>query len=132
MFKRTLVPVWIGIILMSGMFLMGQGGWGPADECDTALDCPDDFRREPTCSTPSTCQGDRMDATCENHTCGSTLIDDDTACDSSVLSDPCGLYADIYCSGGDEQPITTCPTSCTDNLDCDSGAICSGNECTLP
>ena len=29
MFRRKLVPVWIGTILLSGMFLMGQeGGWG--------------------------------------------------------------------------------------------------------
>jgi len=29
MFKRRLVPVWIGIILLSGMFLMGQETWPP-------------------------------------------------------------------------------------------------------
>lgn len=29
MFRRRLIPVWIGIILLSGMFLMGQEGWGP-------------------------------------------------------------------------------------------------------
>lgn len=27
MFRRTLVPVWIGIIFLSGMFLMGQDTW---------------------------------------------------------------------------------------------------------
>ena len=29
MLRRNLVPVWIGIILLSGMFLMGQESWGP-------------------------------------------------------------------------------------------------------
>jgi len=31
MFRRNLIPVWIGVILLSGMFLMGQGSecfWG--------------------------------------------------------------------------------------------------------
>ena len=30
MFSRNTVFVWIGIILLSGMFLMGQDGWGPS------------------------------------------------------------------------------------------------------
>ena len=29
MFSRNLIPVWIGIILLSGLFLMGQQGWCP-------------------------------------------------------------------------------------------------------
>jgi formylglycine-generating enzyme required for sulfatase activity len=46
MFKRNFVPVWIGIILLSGMFLMGQSaGWGPGDTdgdgiLDTEDNCP--------------------------------------------------------------------------------------------
>jgi len=28
MFRRNLIPVWVGIILLFGMFLMGQEGWG--------------------------------------------------------------------------------------------------------
>ena len=30
MFKRNLVHVWVGIVLLSGMFLMGQETWPPA------------------------------------------------------------------------------------------------------
>ena len=29
MFSRNLIPVWLGIILLSGMFLMGQNAWSP-------------------------------------------------------------------------------------------------------
>ena len=29
MFSRNLIPVWIGIILLSGMFLIGQDAWSP-------------------------------------------------------------------------------------------------------
>ena len=27
MFRRNLIPVWLGILVLSGMFLMGQVGW---------------------------------------------------------------------------------------------------------
>ena len=30
MFKRNLVHVWVGIIILSGMFLMGQDTWPPS------------------------------------------------------------------------------------------------------
>ncbi len=33
MFKGNLIPVWLGIILLSGMFLMGQDTWPPALQC---------------------------------------------------------------------------------------------------
>jgi len=33
MFKRDLFHVWIGIILLCGMFLMGQDSWPPPTEC---------------------------------------------------------------------------------------------------
>lgn len=31
MLSRKRIPVWIGIVLLSCMFLMGQGGWEPPD-----------------------------------------------------------------------------------------------------
>ena len=34
MFKKNLLPVWIAIILLSGMFLMGQEPWSPAECID--------------------------------------------------------------------------------------------------
>ena len=62
MFRRSLVPVWIAIILLSGMFLMGQESWPPQcvdegpfgdptcsdgidNDCDELIDSED-----PTCS----------------------------------------------------------------------------------
>lgn len=32
MLSRRTLPVWIGVILLSGMFLMGQQGWGPGPD----------------------------------------------------------------------------------------------------
>ena len=34
MIRRRLVPVWVGIILLSGMFLLGQDDWQPDVGCD--------------------------------------------------------------------------------------------------
>ncbi len=33
MFRRNLIPVWIGVIVLSGMFLMGQDSWSPVLLC---------------------------------------------------------------------------------------------------
>jgi formylglycine-generating enzyme required for sulfatase activity len=33
MFSRKTLPVWIGVILLSCMFLMGQESWPPTEEC---------------------------------------------------------------------------------------------------
>ena len=33
MFSRRTLPVWIGLIFLSGMFLMGQDTWGPPPTC---------------------------------------------------------------------------------------------------
>lgn len=52
MCNRNSVPVWIGIILLSGMFLMGQESWPPqGDLCDPdpCLSIPD--------AVPNSCEG---------------------------------------------------------------------------
>ena len=42
MFKRSLVPVWIAIIFLSGMFLMGQDSWIPSpDPTVVGIDPPE-------------------------------------------------------------------------------------------
>jgi len=61
MFRRSLIPVWIGIILLSGMFLMGQETWPPQ--------CVDEGPfGDPTCSDgiDNDCDGliDSEDPTC--------------------------------------------------------------------
>jgi Leucine-rich repeat (LRR) protein len=39
MIRRNLIPVWVGIILLSCMFLMGQETWPPP--CEEVVDFPD-------------------------------------------------------------------------------------------
>jgi formylglycine-generating enzyme required for sulfatase activity len=60
MFKRNLIPVWIGIVLLSGMFLMGQQGWAP-----TCVDTDEDgygSPGDPSCTYPeSDCDNNDAD-----------------------------------------------------------------------
>ncbi len=61
-----------------------------------------------------TCAGDPNPAGCVGvlYSCGSALTENDTACDSSVLSNDCDLYLSIYCNGSYDQTPTECPTTC--------------------
>ncbi len=40
MFKKNLILVWLGILILSGMFLMGQEAWPPVDLCG-GINCGD-------------------------------------------------------------------------------------------
>ncbi len=39
MFKRNLLVVWVGILAVSGMFLMGQEDWGQVPDLCAGIDC---------------------------------------------------------------------------------------------
>ena len=49
----------------------------------------------------NTCQGERTDATCTSNVCGSTTLDDDTACSGTTLSKDCSAEgcANRFCNG---------------------------------
>lgn len=110
-----------------------EGGEEPCQGegcCNIPSDCPDEYSAAPTCANPSTCQGNRMDAVCEDNTCGSTFVNDDSACDTNVLSNDCDLNLDVFCNGEEEQTAPSCPNSCATNDDCDTGAVCDvQNQC---
>ena len=43
MFRRNLIPVWVGILVLCGMFFMGQEAWEPQPtQCEDNGDCPDE------------------------------------------------------------------------------------------
>jgi hypothetical protein len=58
MFRRNLIPVWVGILVLSGMFFMGQEAWEPQPtQCEDNGDCPD----EAFCAKePGDCDGDGL------------------------------------------------------------------------
>jgi hypothetical protein len=132
MFKRNLVSVWLAILLLSGMFLLGQQSWPPAQECidndedgygnpastlciHSALDCDDDNTDDPSICTTCTC-GEIECAPCArcihpgategpygDPTCSDTL---DNACDGIADSpdDGCvkGIILDQELSTSDQ------------------------------
>jgi len=100
MLKRNLIPVWVGIILLSGMFLLGQGSWSPecidgdgdgygnpaSMGCDfPALDCNDSLASiNPGASEryhdETTSCNDGVDNDCNN-----AIDNNDTKCDANDL-----------------------------------------------
>ena len=100
------------------------------DCCADAIACPGSYSSGAACNNAGTCQGTRVDATCVDSVCGSSTIQDDSACDPITVSSTCGAFADAVCEGIEEQSKPSCPTTCAgdDNL-CDPDRFCNGNTC---
>ena len=100
------------------------------DCCGDAGDCPARYTLAPVCDDPTTCQGHRADATCDDHECGTAgAVDDDRGCGAGLLSDACAFYPAVYCSGAPNQVDPACPASCQRDADCDPGAHCDAGRC---
>jgi len=105
-------------------------GEGQTDCCGVAEDCPGGYATESTCLDASTCQGQRHDPACSESVCEvGPPVDDDRGCGAALLSDPCGLQADVYCSGQADQPDPACPGRCADDAGCDPAAHCERGAC---
>ncbi|MFH1641461.1 MAG: hypothetical protein ABIC04_01020, partial [Nanoarchaeota archaeon] len=96
------------------------------DCCSQASNCPVGYASGPVCNNVGTCQGTRVDKTCSSNQCVSTTVADDSACTSGTLSDNCGFYVPVYCSGAVSQSDPGCPGSCTIDSQCDVNAHCDG------
>lgn len=101
-----------------------------------AVTCPANYTSAPVCDDDPTCQGHRVDAVCDttnnNYQCGSTNVDDDTACDTGTFAQACGYFKDIYCDGAQDQAPPVCPTTCAADTECDNpGAHCDPSECAI-
>ncbi|MCC6619627.1 MAG: putative metal-binding motif-containing protein [Deltaproteobacteria bacterium] len=101
------------------------------DCCNVATSCPASYRAAPVCDVAGSCQGHRVDATCEGAVCGSTAsLDDDRGCGVGVEANACGLYVSRFCAGTDPQAAPACPTGCALDAECDAAAHCDGT-CVL-
>ncbi len=99
------------------------------DCCRAAGDCPAGYAIAPVCDQPSRCQGWRGRATCTpRFQCATVREDDDRACGASDGPD-CGPYAARSCAGTEDQPFTTCATSCAGSTDCRADATCVAGTC---
>ena len=95
--------------------------------CVTPDDCP--VNPTPVCDSPNVCQGYRLEATCIDNECGAIQVDDDSACGQDIIANQCDYYQDVYCTGGEDQDVPVCPSSCVNNFDCDEEAFCLNDVC---
>ncbi len=136
MFKKNFITVWLGILIFSGMFLMGQESWPPPDNCafvncgengtcvDGTCECAAGFDGEfcdnniPDCPNPDPCEyGSCVDGI-ESYTCACDAGYDGTLCDNNI--DDC-----------DPDPCTG-NTICIDGIDeytCECAVGYSGPSC---
>jgi hypothetical protein len=113
---------------MGGASIQGVDGMQP--ECLADADCQSLSDAMATCEEPDSCQGTKPVMHCVVGTCTSrTFTDADDACTEAIERDDCGRYKSIFCSGETEQGEVACPTSCSDDDDCDPGAICAAGDC---
>ena len=101
------------------------------DCCASTADC-DAYDRAPTCESAETCQGSRTDGICTaTFQCSSAVAADDSGC-AGLLSQDCGTYPSVICTGAVDQPVdqaALCATSCGTDADCDPAAHCDANLC---
>ena len=95
--------------------------------CGVTSDCPGGGSFGATCDDSAGCQGSRGEIVCAEFQCTTREgIADDSACDESVQANDCGYALPVYCSGEVNQTSPPCPTSCTEDSECDEGAHCDG------
>ncbi len=100
------------------------------DCCATAGDCPG-YASPSACLSAFNCQGTRLDPTCSAFQCGSALVNDDSGC-LGLLSNDCGPYPSVFCTGAVTQPgnqAALCATTCADDNNCDPTAHCDAPAC---
>src|SRR5690606_240659 len=95
--------------------------------CSVTSDCPGGGSFGATCDDSAGCQGSRGEIVCQAFQCTTHEgIADDSACDDSVQASDCGYFRPVFCTGEVNQTTPPCPTSCTDDSECDEGAHCDG------
>lgn len=100
--------------------------------CATDMNCPGYPGEGTVCDVPEDCEGTRGTVSCNPTTFAcetASGVPDDSACDSSVLGDECGFFADVYCTGEATQSRPRCPSSCASDTDCDANAHCDAAFC---
>jgi hypothetical protein len=102
--------------------------------CKDVSDCEGpDFNMPATCEEVPTCQGFRGVPACENSECTTKRVEDDTACNGTVVANDCGDGEDVRCSGEREQgqnPQSCASGTCSQNYECARTWYCQRGVCT--
>ena len=136
MFARTTAFAWIGIIILSGMFLMGQDTW-PQQECLDDNDCP----TCQVCNVSNQCEPAAIGTPCGDGltepTCNPDVCDDLGACSDEPLAVDGTLCAENggteCCAGScvdtetDDENCGQCESSCSPAYSCVTGS-CECND----
>ena len=101
-----------------------------ADCCSATTDCPAIISAGALCEDVPTCQGTRLEPTCQNSVCRSGSVPDDSGCATAIAS-TCGAYPSIVCSSAQSQATPVCSSSCTNDGECDANAHCNGDTCRI-
>ncbi|MBL8784399.1 MAG: hypothetical protein JNJ59_05820 [Deltaproteobacteria bacterium] len=100
------------------------------DCCNLARDCPASYTGPANCDFPTSCQGTRDAAQCNNHVCKTVSGSaDDSACTNATVANNCGSYPSVSCNGQADQQSPSCATRCDSNGQCDANAYCDANAC---
>jgi hypothetical protein len=102
--------------------------------CNAPGDCPPALSAVSACqdfSPATTCQGERVDATCVDHVCGTETVADDSGCGGLHHACANGI-AQVTCSGVVDAVAPVCASTCTDALGCAKGYVCQGTSCGVP
>lgn len=99
------------------------------DCCRSVNDCKRPEGPRGVCSDPKNCRGTGAGVACTEFTCVATERDD-SACTGRVMAGDCGPYRSVFCSGAPlQEGAPACPTSCTDDSQCDAVAHCADARC---
>jgi hypothetical protein len=100
MFRRNLIPVWVGILFVASTFLMGQDSWPPQGECTVPADCGESN----VCTTV-----DCVDQVCVyTNNDGAACNDDDPCTAGDTCSDGNCVPGFPVCDDGDPCTLDTC------------------------
>jgi hypothetical protein len=100
------------------------------DCCATSANCPVAlYGSASTCTSATSCQGDKLTPACTNSQCGvGPRVGDDAGC-AGLEANNCGYFASVFCSAASSQTAPACANNCTTSAQCDAGANCTGGVC---
>lgn len=102
--------------------------------CNSVEDCiaADPSSTVASCDTAAMCQGTRPVPACEAHQCTTKKINDDSACDRTIIANDCNGGPPVKCSGDRDQrtPPPCAGVPCSQDFGCARTAFCMRGTCT--
>jgi hypothetical protein len=102
--------------------------------CTDVIDCgAPEFNSAATCDEMPSCQGFRGVPACENNQCTTKRVNDDSACNGTIVANACGDGEDVRCSGERDQrpnPQPCASGTCSQNYECARTSYCQARTCT--